>query len=46
MLTEKLKKTHFKYCCEKCDYSCSKKGDFNIHLNTLKHINTSNVDKC
>ena len=30
-----------KFHCEKCDYSCSKKGDFNKHLNTLKHINTS-----
>ena len=30
-----------KFHCEKCDYLCSKKGDFNKHLNTLKHINTS-----
>ena len=26
-----------KFHCEKCDYSCSKKRDFNKHLSTLKH---------
>jgi hypothetical protein len=26
-----------KFCCEKCDYECYKKSDFNKHLLTLKH---------
>ena len=25
------------FCCEKCDYKCSKQCDFNKHLLTLKH---------
>ena len=31
-----------KFICEKCDYSCSKKGDFNKHLRSKKH-NTTNT---
>ena len=27
-----------KFNCEMCDYSCSKKRDFDKHLNTLKHL--------
>ena len=27
-----------KFNCEICDYSCSKKRDFDKHLNTLKHL--------
>ena len=45
MLTEKLKKTHFKYCCEKCDYSTSNRNDYNRHLSTGKHQMLTNVDK-
>ena len=37
-----------KFCCEKCDYECYKKSDFNKHLLTLKHQNNdimcTNVD--
>jgi len=37
-----------KFCCEKCDYECYKKSDFNKHLLTLKHLNNdimcTNVD--
>ena len=25
------------FYCEKCDYGCSKKGDFNKHTNSIKH---------
>ena len=32
----------FKFICDKCDYSCSKKGDFNKHLRSKKH-NTTNT---
>ena len=28
--------------CEKCDYKCSKKSDFNKHINSIKH----NATKC
>ena len=30
--------------CEKCDFRCCKKGDFNRHLNSKKH-NTTNTTK-
>ena len=34
-----------KFCCEKCDYKCRSKGDFNKHLQSKKHnaTNTTNV---
>ena len=31
-----------KFSCEKCDYKCFNKKDFNKHLNTAKHKNISN----
>ena len=30
------------YDCEKCNYQCSHKGDWNKHINTAKHINGNN----
>jgi len=33
-----------KIYCEKCDFRCFKKGDFNRHLNSKKH-NTTNTTK-
>ena len=33
-----------KFHCEKCDFRCFKKGDFNRHLNSKKH-NTTNTTK-
>ena len=33
-----------KFICEKCDFSCSKKGDFTRHLQSKKH-NTTNTTK-
>ena len=32
------------FVCEKCDFRCSKKGDYNRHLNSKKH-NTTNTTK-
>ena len=34
-----------KFCCEKCDYKCRSKGDFNKHLQSKKHnaTNTTNI---
>ncbi len=33
------------FTCEKCDYKCSRKGDFNKHLRSVKHntTNTTNI---
>ena len=33
-----------KFHCEKCDFRCFKKGDFNRHLNSKKH-NTTKYNK-
>jgi hypothetical protein len=36
-----------KFICEKCDYMCCKKGDFNKHLHSIKHntTNTTNIQQ-
>lgn len=34
-----IKKQTDLFVCETCDFSCSKKGDWNRHLNTRKHKN-------
>jgi hypothetical protein len=36
-----------KFVCEKCDYICCKKGDFNKHLQSIKHntTNTTNLQQ-
>jgi hypothetical protein len=36
-----------KFVCEKCDYVCCKKGDFNKHLQSIKHntTNTTNIQQ-
>ena len=31
------------FICKSCDFKCSKKGDFNRHLDTLKHKNQQHV---
>jgi hypothetical protein len=31
-----------KYNCEKCNFTCSKKSNYNIHCSTQKHINNLN----
>jgi len=45
MLTKKLKKTHFNFCCEKCDFTSSNKNDYTRHLSTGKHQMLTNADK-
>ena len=37
MLPDKLQKSCKKYYCEKCDYLCRNKTNFNKHLQTSKH---------
>jgi hypothetical protein len=49
MLTDFTSKNVKKFICEKCDFECCKKGDYNRHILTPKHLlltekhqNTSN----
>jgi uncharacterized Zn-finger protein len=42
MLTQITPNTPILLCCEKCNFKCSKKGDFKRHLLTRKH---TNIDK-
>jgi hypothetical protein len=37
METENTSKTGPKFVCESCDFKCSKKGDYNRHILTVKH---------
>ncbi len=39
---ENTPKNADRYVCEKCIFKCSKKSDFNRHLNTTKHKNLTN----
>ena len=41
MTTEKAQKSATFFVCENCDYKSSKKSDFNRHLLTPKHKNTT-----
>jgi hypothetical protein len=41
MTTENAQKSATFFVCEKCDYKSSKKSDFNRHLLTPKHKNTT-----
>ena len=38
--SKKTSKTSHLFICEKCDFKCSKKGDYNRHILTPKHLNT------
>ena len=38
-----VKKNAKKFQCEKCDFECSKKSNFDKHLLTPKHINTDEI---
>ena len=38
----KTSKTSSKFICNICTFKCSKKGDYNRHLMTAKHINLTN----
>ena len=44
MVTEISKNSSHNYCCEKCYYVTSSKGDFNKHLTTAKHKKVTNGD--
>jgi hypothetical protein len=43
MLTKKSPKIAYKFCCEKCDYKCSKQSEYNKHLTTAKHKKLTNL---
>jgi hypothetical protein len=43
--TNNTSKKHHKFCCEDCHFECSKKGDYNRHLLTRKHIESTNSNK-
>ena len=38
MLTDFTSKNINNFICEKCHFKCSKKGDYNRHILTAKHI--------
>lgn len=44
-MTKKTSKNIQKFECKLCDYSCSKKGDWNRHLQTRKHKLVTNSDE-
>ena len=41
--TQKTSKNLTKFVCDVCDYSCSKKGDWNRHILRPKHIKLTNM---
>jgi hypothetical protein len=41
MSTEKMKKNETSYCCKLCDFNTSKKTNYELHLQTHKHIRNS-----
>jgi hypothetical protein len=45
MLTKKLQKVAHSFCCEKCNYTTSRKSSYNKHILSAKHKMTTNVDK-
>lgn len=44
MFTEKMPKKSKEYYCKICDFRCSKKSNYTVHLNTRKHKMLTNVD--
>ena len=42
MTTKKMPENAEKYVCEKCDFKCCKRSNYDNHLATLKHKNTTN----
>ena len=44
-MTKNTSKNIKKFECELCEYSCSKKGDWNRHLQTRKHKLVTNSDE-
>ena len=45
MMTNKTSNNIKKFTCEKCDFSCCKKGDYTRHLSTGKHKMVTNGDQ-
>lgn len=45
MMTKKMPKNAQKFICEKCNFSCSKKSNYDKHLLTRKHKIVTNSDK-
>ena len=45
MTTKKSQKVAKQFICENCDYECCKKSDYEKHLTTRKHKNTTIRDK-
>jgi len=45
MITKYSPKTLHKFFCDKCNYGCSKKGDYNKHILTAKHKMIINGNK-
>ena len=43
MAYQKTPKNSKKFCCEKCDFVCSNKQDYNRHLTTAKHKRLTNA---
>ena len=39
MITQNSQNSQPKFVCEKCDYKCCRKSDYNKHLMTPKHLN-------
>ena len=45
MVTKKVPKNAEKYFCEKCNFECSKKSNYDKHILTAKHLRVTNGDK-
>ena len=45
MTDKKMPKMPKEFTCEKCDFKCYKKSNFEIHLGTAKHKILTNADK-
>ena len=43
MALQKTSKNIYHFICEKCDFKCSKKGDYDRHLLTAKHTNATQM---
>ena len=44
MLTDFTSKNILFFYCEKCDFKCCKKGDYNRHVLTSKHQNLTKTN--
>ena len=45
MITNKTQKNPKKYSCDKCNFLCSNKKDYNRHLLTAKHRMLTNTNE-